>query len=384
MGGVGPLGRVRGPSLRLGHGRCCSSASTSTPARRSTWSRPSSTRAGSSRHAGSSPRRSDHGQRPRSWATPSCVDWPGAVPAPGTAAPLGVYLFRSADPAAELARHVERVVFMETFGNTPELLAKEYAPYDGRQRLLVRDRPSPSSSPPGPCGSCFPRAAGFKTLDDAAPVWGEPVGAMAARTEIDIDLARTWDIATLAVAPEYRGKATMGLVSMGLYQALAMATTPVRHRLAPRHPRRPRVPHDPVEAAHAHGGLHQGVVARPYLGSPASMPVWCNVGDTERRLARVGPRPARSLLQGRGAWNRRCDRSTWRGTAGPGSSEPRARSGRRGLQDVLALLPERVDHVGEPVGPDRPRVQVSLQRVAPEVHQPMRLGRRLHALRRWW
>ena len=32
-----------------------------------------------------------------------------------------------------------------------------------------------------------------------------------------------------------------------------------------------------------------GVTARPYLGSPASMPVWCNVGDTERRLAVSDP-----------------------------------------------------------------------------------------------
>jgi hypothetical protein len=134
----------------------------------------------------------------------------------------------------------------------------------------------------------LPSGIGFKTIDDAAPVWGEPIEAMAARTGLDIDLARTWDIATLAVAPEYRGKATMGLVSMGLYQALALATprcgidwllaildVPVfrmiRWRL--------RMP----MAGFA------GVTAQPYLGSPASLPVWCNVGDTDRRLAASDP-----------------------------------------------------------------------------------------------
>ena len=50
------------------------------------------------------------------------------VAAPGNTSPLGVYMFRSTDPGAELARHVERVVFMETFGNTPDLLAQEYGP----------------------------------------------------------------------------------------------------------------------------------------------------------------------------------------------------------------------------------------------------------------
>jgi len=211
----------------------------------------------------------------------------GALGAPGPMAPLGVYLFRSTDPTAELARHVERVVFMETFGNTPELLAKEYAPYeDASIFLCVVDHLR--RLPAGTMRIVLPSVVGFKTLDDAAPVWGEPVTAMAARTEIDIDLARTWDIATLAVAPEYRGKATMGLVSMGLYQALAMATTRcgidwllaildvpvfrmIRWKL--------RMPM---------AGF-KGVTARPYLGSPASMPVWCNVGDTERRLAVSDP-----------------------------------------------------------------------------------------------
>ena len=211
----------------------------------------------------------------------------GALAAAGSPAPLGVYLFRATDPAAELARHVERVVFMETFGNTPELLTKEYAPYDDASVFLcVVDHLR--RVPAGTMRIVLPSPAGFKTLDDAPPVWGEPVTAMAARTEIDIDLARTWDIATLAVAPEYRGKAAMGLVSMGLYQALAMATTRcgiawllaildvpvfrmIRWKL--------RMPM---------AGF-KGVTARPYLGSPASMPVWCNVGDTERRLAVSDP-----------------------------------------------------------------------------------------------
>jgi hypothetical protein len=206
-----------------------------------------------------------------------------SVIAPGTIAPLGVYLFRAGDPASQLARHVERVVFMETFGNTPELLAKEYEPYDEASIFLcVVDHLR--CVPAGTMRILLPSESGFKTLDDAGPVWGEPISAMATRTGIAIDLARTWDIATLAVAPEYRGKATMGLVSMGLYQALALAT--------------PRCGIDwllaildiPVfrmirwKLRMPMAGF-TGVSARPYLGSPASMPVWCNVKDTERRLA---------------------------------------------------------------------------------------------------
>lgn len=220
------------------------------------------------------------------------------VSAAGTSAPLGVYVFHARDEASDLARHVERVVFMETFGNTPELLAKEYEPYDEASIFFcVVDHLR--RVPAGAMRVLLPSAAGFKTLDDAEPVWGEPVTAMAARTGIEIDLARTWDIATLAVAPEYRGKATMGLVSMGLYQALALAT--------------PRCGIDwlvaildvPVfrmirwKLRMPMAGF-SGVAARPYLGSPASMPTWCNVPDTDRRLAVSDPELHALYFKGEG------------------------------------------------------------------------------------
>ncbi len=209
------------------------------------------------------------------------------VTAPGATAPLGVYLFRSSDPASELARHVERIVFLETFGNTPELLDKEYAPYEEASIFLcVVDHLR--HLPAGTMRVLLPSELGFKTLDDTLPVWGETIGAMAARTGIDIDLARTWDIATLAVAPEYRGKATMGLVSMGLYQALALATPRcgIEWLLA--------ILDVPVfrmirwKLRMPMAGF-KGVTVRPYLGSPASMPVWCSVSDTERRIAASDP-----------------------------------------------------------------------------------------------
>ena len=36
--------------------------------------------------------------------------------------PFGFYIIRSNDPAAELGRAVEREVFLEFFGNTPDML----------------------------------------------------------------------------------------------------------------------------------------------------------------------------------------------------------------------------------------------------------------------
>ncbi|HLM95539.1 MAG TPA: hypothetical protein VK283_04440, partial [Acidimicrobiales bacterium] len=81
---------------------------------------------------------------------------------PRSTAPLGVYLFRSSDPASELARHVERVVFLETFGNTPELLIKEYAPYEEASIFLcVVDHLR--QVPAGTMRVLLPSPLGFKT-----------------------------------------------------------------------------------------------------------------------------------------------------------------------------------------------------------------------------
>src|SRR5215218_7169088 len=44
--------------------------------------------------------------------------------------PFGSYLFSSTEPAAELARHVERVVLAESFGCSAEVAAAAYGRYD--------------------------------------------------------------------------------------------------------------------------------------------------------------------------------------------------------------------------------------------------------------
>ena len=220
------------------------------------------------------------------------------VEAPGTSVPFGVYMWRSSDPGAQLARHVEQLVFLETFGNTAELLAKEYGPYDDASIFLcVVDHLR--ALPAGVMRIIRPSTAGFKTMHDVEPVWGEPMATMAARTGLCIDPSRTWDIATLAVAPEYRGKATMGLVSMGLYQGLALAA--------------PRCGIEWLVAVLDMPVLRMirwklrmpmagfsGVAPRPYLGSAASLPVWCNVADTERRIATTDPDVHALYFQGAG------------------------------------------------------------------------------------
>ena len=196
---------------------------------------------------------------------------------------FGLYFFRGDEAGADLARHVEEQVFLEAFGNTPELLAKEYLPYDEASVFLcvvdhLRHVPAATMR------IITPSAAGFKSLDDIGPVWGVDADQMFERTGLPHVPERTWDIATIATHPEYRGKALIGLATLGLYQSLAHVSLgsgidtlvcildmPVYRMMQSK--------------LHLIFDRFVGVEPLAYLGSPASLPVWCSLASAKRRIA---------------------------------------------------------------------------------------------------
>lgn len=136
--------------------------------------------------------------------------------------PFGTYAFASHESGAEIARDLERSVFLEAFNNTPALLSEEYDRYEpaslflcvidhrrrecaGMMRIILPVRGGP----------------GLKSLIDMDTVWGVSASAMFERAEIPYEPKRSWDIATLAVARDYRTAAALGMMHIGLYQALA-------------------------------------------------------------------------------------------------------------------------------------------------------------------
>lgn len=216
----------------------------------------------------------------------------------GARQPFGAYVFRADDPGAALARHVEEQVFFKTFGNTPDLLAAEYGRYE-RDSLFLCVLDHKRCLPAGCMRLIHPSERGFKSFHDVEPVWGEPVEALVQRTDLALDPARTWDIATIAVAEDYRGAALQGLVGMGLYQTLTLAAfrCGIRWFVA--------ILDMPVfrmlrwKLRMIFAGF-EGVRPMPYLGSAASLPAWCDVTDAERRLAVEDPALHEILCQGRG------------------------------------------------------------------------------------
>ena len=108
-----------------------------------------------------------------------------------------------------------------------------------------------------------------------------------------------WDIATLAVASGYRGKAAHGLVSLALLQALivALGRFEIGVVVALLDAAVLRLLQWQIGQPFATIG---GLGPRPYLGSEASLPVWSDVAAWRARLAGSDPTMHALLCQGQG------------------------------------------------------------------------------------
>ena len=197
--------------------------------------------------------------------------------------PFGTYVFVTSDPAAEIARGLERRVFLDAFGNTAALLAEEYQPYEPASFFVcVIDHRRKVCAAMMRVIVPITNGPGLKSLLDVRPTWGESAEELLAASGVLLDPACTWDLATLAVDREYRSGAALGLMHIGLYQAVARLARyfgvtwlvaildyPV-YRLIRLQLRRIFV---------AYGD------ERSYLGSARSVPAYCPIRDAELEAA---------------------------------------------------------------------------------------------------
>jgi hypothetical protein len=211
---------------------------------------------------------------------------------------FGVYVLRHDEPGAELARSVEREVFLEFFGNTPELLAEEYGPYE-RASVFICVIDHVQRQPAGVMRVILPSPRGFKSLHDLESRWGDSVDDVMERSRIDLDRNALWDVATLAVRADYRGAASGGLVSLALFQALAMLGTRSGAQWAVAI--LDVVVLDLIQTEFLRPfTMLDGLSPRRYLDSPSSLPVLLDATDFESRLRFRAPSMAEILFDGRG------------------------------------------------------------------------------------
>ena len=198
---------------------------------------------------------------------------------------MGLRLTLAEDAAtAAAAAAVESAVFLEAFGNTPEMLQTEYGPYraqsqfvvvlDEREaagviRVIVSDGGLPLKS----------------FVDAASDPWRLDVLASAAAVGLDMDA--TWDVATLAVAPSYRSGASSSEVAFAAYHGLYSLSLLSGARFWV------TILDSAVLSLLQSLGLPfrplPGATAQPYLGSAASVPCYCVVDECATAVTRARP-----------------------------------------------------------------------------------------------
>ncbi|MGY1828534.1 hypothetical protein [Blastococcus sp. SYSU DS0541] len=210
---------------------------------------------------------------------------------------MGLRLLVAQSPAErEAARQVEAAVFLQAFGNTPELLDEEYGPYEARSRfvavvddvsgvalgtarLIVADAGSP-----------------VKTLLDVADdPWHLPVADSLGT--VGLAPEEVWDVGSLVVDPRYRTGAAGAELSVALCHGLwryarncgAPGLVTIVDDRVRRLLRAMGVPWQPMP----------GAASQPYLGSPASTPCVLVAEAAEEQMARARPDLVPALVHGR-------------------------------------------------------------------------------------
>jgi hypothetical protein len=213
--------------------------------------------------------------------------------------PMGVYAFRPEEPGAALALAVEQTVFEEAMGDTAAaVLADEFSPYD-HATLLFCVVDHHRRLPAAMLRLILPSRSGLKSLNDLAPTWGMTAPELFAANQFDFDPNHTWDLATLAIGPEYRAAAFQGMVTMALCQSVSMLGSRVGFSWTV------ALLHVPVLRMlqwklHRPFNEFEGIEPRPYLDSPASLPAWMHLPEWHRRLADRDPILYEMMTQGTG------------------------------------------------------------------------------------
>jgi hypothetical protein len=147
-----------------------------------------------------------------------------ARPPQGTTRRFVCYRVDSGCRYANIGRHLEREVFETKFGNTTDVMAAEYGPYDapGRSIFFISvDRHEKTAA--GVARMIHNSESGLKTLNDlvseTGPLRGRlDVASFQAYHGI-ADLDTCWDHATLAVRDRYRHGGSYAGLSVQLHRA---------------------------------------------------------------------------------------------------------------------------------------------------------------------
>ncbi len=168
----------------------------------------------------------------------------------------------------DAARECEAEVFFEAYGNTRTELAEEYGPYDASSIFVAVT--GDDGAAVAAARLILPGSAGLKSVNDASrPPWN--VDGIRSAQAAGIDLAATWDIATIGVR---KYVARPGLLSAALYHGIIAGgrANGCRSIVMIMDERARRL----LSAVGLATRPLPGTSAGEYLGSPASTPLWAH------------------------------------------------------------------------------------------------------------
>ena len=190
-------------------------------------------------------------------------------------------------------RRCEVEVLGSWYGDTPEDLVEAYGGYEDRTIFFGLRRPD--GRVVGFCRVIAPGAGELKTISDiTAPPWS--VDGVRAASAAGLDLAHTWDIATIGVERRLGGAGA--LAAAGLYYAVfnAAMANGIRWITA--------IVDQRVRSILAANGLvvHAlpGTGPAYYMGSAACAPVYAYLPDLVAHQRRVAPDAHRLIILGVG------------------------------------------------------------------------------------
>ncbi len=206
----------------------------------------------------------------------------------GGNAPFSVHLAGPGDDAAALSLQVAADVFLRAFGNTAELLRREYADLlPSMRHVVVLDRAARTA-----VGSVILQeapAGELKTIVDVAqPPWSVPPETALGALGLSAEDTTAADLLLLSVQPGYRRH---GLGTLLLYSAWVAAVGMGLDRWT-------AILDDPLLVglrAMSGGAVRRIAASRPYLGSAGSIPITLRMRPAEdglllRRIQDAGRR----------------------------------------------------------------------------------------------
>lgn len=105
---------------------------------------------------------------------------------------------------ANIGRFIERAVFQDTFGNDSDEMEREYSAYESASTFFLSvDRLTGKAT--GVLRVIKNSDAGLKSYDDAVNNFSISPEKIATHPGMD-DMDKVWDVGTIAVLPEFRGK----------------------------------------------------------------------------------------------------------------------------------------------------------------------------------